>query len=152
MRPNDGIWRHELISIGVGDCLFVVWRHQYSTRKCWHVFQVYSKGHISMHFRWIYSAFKLYKCFWYYSMKQGHRPRSSLDQVTACSMTAPIHGLNQGRLIIPKVQWQSTKRYLSQLSLKSCWKLRTKIPFKSPREQRVKTFVLNHPSSDHTLF
>ena len=71
------------------------------------------------------------------------RSGSTLAQVMACCLTAPSHYLNQCWLIISEVQvtfilGQFHKRCLNHQSLKSVWKLHTKLSFKFPRGQWIK--------------
>ena len=70
-----------------------------------------------------------------------HRTWSTLTQVMACCLTAPSHYLNQSWLIISKAQSHSSGNHITKdtpyQSLKSVWKWRAKISFKSHRGQWV---------------
>ena len=58
-----------------------------------------------------------------------HRLGSTLAQVMACCLTAPVQNLDQCWLIISKIQWHSSQSnftrhmYVKHWSRKLCWKL-----------------------------
>ena len=82
------------------------------------------------------------KSLWPSDGRWWQRSESTLVQVMFFCLTAPSHYLNQRWQIISEVLLtfilvQFHKRCLNHQSLKSVWKLNSKISFKFPRSQRV---------------